>query len=176
MLLNKKFYLINFFILFFSSFVYAEYKIAYIDLDLILSESKPAKLLLSQLKEIEENKIKQFKNDEINLKEEEKKLISKKNLISNEEYNKNVNNFKKKVESYKNIKKTDIENLKKIRNKEILRFLKLINPIIEKIMEENSIEVLFEKKNIFIAKSNYEITQIVIENINKNINEFKIQE
>ena len=43
-------------------------------------------------------------------------------------------------------------------------------------MEENSIEILFEKKNIFIAKSNYDITQIVIENINKNIKNFKIQE
>ena len=128
------------------------------------------------MKEIEENKIKQLKNDEINLIEEEKKLINTKNIISKEVYNKNVSIFKKKVESYKNIKKIDIENLKKTRNNEVLRFLKLINPIIEKIMEENSIEILFEKKNIFIAKSNYEITQIVIDNINKNINEFKIQE
>jgi outer membrane protein len=176
MRLNKKLYLINFFIFFFSSVAYAEYKIAYIDLDLILSESKPAKLLFLQLKEIEENKIKQLKNDEINLIEEEKKLISTKNIISNEEYEKNVSNFKKKVDSYQNIKKIDIKNLKENRNKEVLRFLKLINPIIEKIMDENSIEILFEKKNIFIAKSNYEITQIVIDNINKNINEFKIQE
>ena len=43
-------------------------------------------------------------------------------------------------------------------------------------MTDNAIEVLFEKKNIFIAKSNYDITQIVIEDINKNIKEFKIQE
>ena len=172
----KKFYFINLCIFFFSTFASADNKTAYIDLDLILSESEPAKLLFSQLKEIEENKIKQLKNDEINLIEEEKKLINTKNIISKEVYNKNVSIFKKKVESYKNIKKIDIENLKKTRNNEVIRFLKLINPIIEKIMEENSIEILFEKKNIFIAKSNYEITQIVIDNINKNINEFKIQE
>jgi len=54
--------------------------------------------------------------------------------------------------------------------------LNLINPIIEKIMDENSLEILFEKKNIFIAKSNYDITKIVIDNINKNITEFKILE
>ena len=176
MSLNKKFCLIYFFIFFFSSFAFAENKIAYVNLDLILSESKPAKLLFSQLKEIEENKIKEFKNDEINLKEEEKKLISKKKLISDEEYKKNVNIFKKKVDSYRNKKKTDLENLQKNRNKEILRFLELINPIIEKIMNENSIDILFEKKNIFIAKSNYDITKIVIDNINKNITEFKILE
>jgi outer membrane protein len=172
----KKFYFINICFFFFSTFSLADNKTAYIDVDLILSESKPSKLLFSQLKEIEEKKLKKLKNDEINLKEEEKKILSTKNIISKEEYNKSVNNFKKKVDNYKNIKNKDIENLKLIRNKEIIRFFKLINPIIEKIMEENSIEILFEKKNIFIAKSNYDITQMVIENINKNIKEFKVQE
>ena len=172
----KKFYLINFFIFFFSSLAAGDTKVAYVNLDLILSESKPGKLLFSQLKEIEENMIKKFKNDEINLKEQEKKLISTKNIISNEEYKKNVINFKKKVDNYKKIKNADIENLKKKRNKEILRFFNLINPIIEKIMDENSLAILFEKKNIFIAKSNYDITKIVIDNINKNITEFKILE
>ena len=172
----KKFYLINFFIFFFTSLAFGDMKIAYVDIDLILSESKPGKILLFQLKEIEENKIKQFKKDEINLKDEEKKLISSKNIITSEEYNKNVSNFKKKVDNYRKIKNSDIENLKKKRNKEILRFFNLINPIIEKIMDENSLAILFEKKNIFIAKSNYDITKIVIDNINKNITEFKILE
>jgi len=175
MKLYKNFYLIIFF-LFFSSLAFGDTKIAFVDLDLVLSESKPGKLLFSQLKEIEENKIKQSKNDEIKLKEEKKKLISTKKIISNEKYQKNISNFKKKINNYKKKKNSDIENLKKKRNKEILRLLNLINPIIEKIMDENSLEILFEKKNIFIAKSNYDITKIVIDNINKNITEFKILE
>ena len=172
----KKFYFFNFCIFFFSSVALADNKTAYIDLDLILSKSKPSKLLFSQLKEIEKKKLKQLKNDEINLKEEEKKILNMKNIVSKDEYNKIVINFKKKVDNYRDFKNINIENLKKTRNREVLRFFKLINPIIEKIMEENSIEILFEKKNIFIAKSNYDITQIVIEHIDKNINEFKIQE
>jgi outer membrane protein len=172
----KKFYFINLCFFFFLTFAFADNKTAYINVDLILSESKPSKLLFSQLKIIEDKKLNQLKNDEKNLKDEEKKILSTKNIISEDEYIKSVNNFKIKVNNYKNTKKIDIENLKKIRNKEILRFFKLINPIIEKIMEENSIEILFEKKNIFIAKSNYDITQIVIENINKNIKDFKVQE
>jgi len=175
MKLYKKFYLINFFIFFFTSLAFGDMKIAYVDIDLILSESKPGKILLFQLKEIEENKIKQFKKDEINLKDEEKKLISSKNIITSEEYNKNVSNFKKKVDNYRKIKNSDIENLKKIRNSEILRLLNLINPIIQKIMDDNSLEILLEKKNIFIAKSNTDITNIVIDEINKNIKNFEIE-
>ena len=171
-----KFCFISFSIIFISTYSFANNKTAYIDVDLILSESNPSKFLFLQLKDIEEQKLKKLKSDELKLKEEKKKIIISKNIISNEEYVKIVNNFKKNVDNFKNKKNKDIENLKKIRNAEIIRFFKLVNPIIEKIMEENSIEILFEKKNIFIAKSNYDITQIVIENINKNIKNFKIQE
>ena len=72
-------------------------------------------------------------------------------------------------------KKDNIQALKQKRNEEILRFFNLINPIIENVMEKNSIGILIEKKNIFIAKSNYDITSIVIDEINKNIKEYLIK-
>ena len=43
-------------------------------------------------------------------------------------------------------------------------------------MNDNSIEILIEKKNIFIAKSNYDITQSIIDVINKNISKFVVEE
>ena len=174
MLIIKKLFFINFCIFFLISFSFAETKIAFIDVDLILSKSEPSKLLFSQLKVIEEKKLENLKIDETSLKEEENKILKTKNIISKEEFNKSVNIFKDKVNNYQNSKDKVIENLKQIRNKEIIRFFNLINPIIENIMEENSIEILIDKKNIFMAKSDNDITQIVIENINKNIKEFLI--
>jgi outer membrane protein len=148
---------------FFSSNLYAENKVAYINIDLILSKSNPSKSLFSQLELIEQKQIEKIKNNEIKLKEEEKKIFATKNIISKDEFNKNVDTFQKKVDSHRKLKEKNIQNFKKKRNKEILRFFKLINPIIEKVMEKNSIAILLEKKNIFIAKSNYDITAIVIE-------------
>ena len=167
------FLLISFF--FFSTNLYAESKVAYINIDLVLSESIPSKSLFSQLKLIEEKQIKKIKDEETKLKDEEKKILAKKNIISKEEFNKNVNSFKKKVDTHRKSKEDNIQNLKQKRNNEILRFFKLINPIIEKIMAQNSIGILMEKKNIFIAKSNYDITEIVIDEINKNIKDFLIE-
>ena len=115
-----------------------------------------------------------LKKDEIILKDEEKKILSSKNILSKEEFNNKVRNFQKKVNLYNELKEENIQNLQQKRNKEILRFLNLINPLIEKIMEKNSIGILMEKKNIFIAKSNYDITKILIQDINKNIKEFLI--
>ena len=160
---------------FFSSNLYAENKVAYINIDLVLSESIPSKSLFSQLELMEQEQINKIKNDEIKLKDEEKKILATKNIISKEEFNKNVTAFQKKVDLYRRSKEKNIQNFKQKRNNEILRFLKLVNPLIEKIMENNSIVILIEKKNIFIAKSNYDITEIVIEEINKNIKEFLIE-
>jgi outer membrane protein len=160
---------------FFSSNLYAENKVAYINIDLILSKSNPSKSLFSQLELIEQKQIEKIKNNEIKLKEEEKKIFATKNIISKDEFNKNVDTFQKKVDSHRKLKEKNIQNFNKKRNKEILRFFKLINPIIEKVMEKNSIAILLEKKNIFIAKSNYDITAIVIEEINKDIKDFLIE-
>ena len=171
-----KFFLIFFHLVLFSSTSFANANVAFIDVDLILSESEPSKKLFSQLKIIEDKRINELKNNEINLIEEEKKISKTKNIISKEEFDKRVNTFKNKVENYQKSKKKLIEDIKQTRNAEIIRFFKLINPIIEKIMDENSIEILIEKKNIFMAKSDNDITKIIIEKINKDIKEYLIEE
>ena len=169
-------YLVNIFLFFFSTSSFADIKTGYIDLDLILAKSIPSKILFSKLKINEEKELQILKKKEVDLKNEEKNILGKKNIVSEEEYIKSVSSFKNKINNYNKEKKIVIENLKQIRNKEIIRFFNLINPIIEKTMENDSIEILFEKKNIYIAKSSYDITQIVIENINNEIKDFKMQE
>ena len=167
-----------FFVIFFNIITvnsYAENKIAYIDLDKILSESIPAKSLISQLKEIEKIELDALKLKEKKFKEEENKILSSQNILSQDEYVKNVNIFKKKISSYQLQKKDIIENLKKKRNDEFTRFLKKINPIIEAIMKKNSIDIIIEKKNIFIANSNYDITDVIIKNVDDNIKDFIIE-
>ena len=159
----------------FSVISYADNKIAYLDIDKILSKSKPAKSLFNQLKKNEQVKLDALKLKEKKFKEEENKILSSQNILSKEEYLKNVNIFKKKISSYQIEKKDIIDDLKKQRNNEVMRFLKMINPLIELIMKENSIDILIEKKNIFIAKSNYDITDDVINNIDTNIKDFIIK-
>ena len=158
-----------------TSSLSAENTVAYIDLDKILSKTESGKSLFKQLNILEKSKMEILKDKEKKLKEEENKILSTKNILSQDEYIKKVNTFKKKISFYQNEKKNIIDNLKKKRNNEALRFLKMTNPLIESIMEKNSIDILIEKKNIFIAKSNTDITNIVIENINKNIKNFEIE-
>ena len=85
-----------------------------------------------------------------------------------------MNYFREDLKNYQTKKREIINKFNKKKNDEIIRYINLISPIINEFMEKNSIGILIEKKNIFIAKSNYDITKNVLEKINNQIKEFKI--
>ena len=152
-----------------STNAYAENKVAYLDLDFILSNTNVGKSLFEKIQKFENSKIKELNNKEQILKDEENKILASKNIISKDELNKNISEFQVKLKNYKNLKQNEINLLKKKRNEEIVNLLKSINPIIEKYMNEKSISILIDKKNIFIADKNYDITKNLVDLINNNL-------
>ena len=153
----------------------AEDKVAYLDIDFILTNTLAGKSLLNTLKKQEEVKISKFKTNDEKFKNDEKKILAKKNLVSNEEIKKEMKTLQIEFRKYKINKNNEIENLKKKRNANIMNFINLINPIIEKYMTDNSIYMLIDKKNIFIANNNYDITKKLIELIDNQIKTVEIK-
>ena len=165
----KKITILLIFFLGLSTNIFAENKVAYLDLDFILSNTNVGKSLFKEIQKLESSKIKELNNQEQILKDEENQILASKNIISKDELNKNINEFQIKLKKYKNFKNNEINLLKKKRNEDILNLLKSINPLIEKYMKENSISILIDKKNIFIADKNYDITKNLIDLINNNL-------
>ena len=95
--------------------------------------------------------------------------MASKTIISNDALNEKVSEFKIKLKKYNEYKSAEIENIKQYRSKEILKLIKLINPIINNFMKENSISIILDQKNIFIADKNYDITNDIIKEINKKL-------
>jgi len=173
--LFNKFFFIIIILIFSSNNLKAEDKVAYLDIDFIITNSLAGKSLLTNLQKQEEVKISEFKINDEKFLNDEKKILAKKNLVSNEEIKKEMNALQIKFQEYKKNKKKEIENLKKKRNKNIINFINLINPIIEKYMADNSIYILMDKKNVFIANNNYDITKKLIELIDNQIKTVKIE-
>ena len=161
--------------LFSINFASAEEKVSYIDIDFILSNSLAGKSLLANFKNEEKLKIDKFKLNDEKFKNEEKQILAKKNLISKDELNKELKLLQIKFNEYRDNKLSEIEKLKQKRNKNILNFLNLINPIIEKYMADNSIYMLIDKKNVFIASKKYDVTNNLIELINNQIKTIDIK-
>jgi len=173
--LSKKFFFIILFFFLSINSLKAEDKVSYIDIDFILSNTIAGKKLLNIFKIEEESKINKFKLKDENFQNEEKKILAKKNLISKEEINNELKILNNKFQIYNKEKVKEIDEFKISRNKNIVNFLNLINPIIENYMKDNSIYMLIDKKNVFIASKNYDITNNLIELIDKQIKDIEIK-
>ena len=153
----------------------ADDKVSYLDIDYILTNTLAGKELLNTLKKEEEIKINKFKSNDDSFKNEEKQILAKKNLISEKEINNEMKALQIKFQKYKKVKQKEVEDFKIKRNRNILNFLNLINPIIEKYMSDNSIYMLIDKKNVFIANKEYDITNNLIELIDNQIKNIELE-
>jgi Skp family chaperone for outer membrane proteins len=168
MRLFKNFFLITIILLSVNN-LKAEDKVVYLDIDFILTNTIAGKSLLDNLKKEEQLTIEKFKEKDENFRNEENKILAKKNLISKEEVNKEMKSLQINFQKYRKSKNKEIDDLKKKRNRNVVNFLNLINPIIEKYMSDNSIYMIIDKKNVFIARKNYDITNKLIELIDNQI-------
>ncbi len=165
---KKNFFLILFFLTTFTP-LYGHDNVAYIDMDYILNNSAPGKKIIDKLNLLNNESIKNVKSKEKILKDKEKKLLNEKNLLSEEVYKKNLNNLKNEINEFR---LENIENKKtfqETKKKEFDNFLNTIEPILNNYMKENSINILLDRKNIFIGKSELDITKKIINIINLKI-------
>ena len=164
----KKIYIIIFFNFFFLNPSFSANKIAFIDLDLVIQKSKPGIKILNELNTISKNNIDEIQKLQKDLENQEKSIQNKKNIISEEYHKKELSILRNKISEYRNIKDKKSDEFKKIRNEKITAFFNKANPIIQKYMDDNSLDILLDRKNVFIGKVNSDITKEIISLIDKN--------
>ncbi len=159
-------------IFFFFNFnlVNSSEKIAFINLDKVLNNSIYGKLLLNDIQKLNEKNIEKLKNNETILKKREDDLNKKKNIISEEDFKKELNALKEKIKLYKKDKDAMVKEIDNKRINNLNNFFSKINPIIQEYMDDNSINLLFEQKNVFIGKNSFDITEDIIKEINNKLN------
>ena len=148
--------------------------IAFIDMDKIISTSKPGAYIVSQLKDINSNNKNKFDDEAKKLKEKETKLISQKNILSEKDFQLNINKLKLEFKKFNEIRNKKNSDLNKLKIDSTNKVLKLINPILIKFSNEKSISLILQKKNLILGKTELDITDEIIMIINDEINEFKI--
>ena len=165
----KKNLLINLVFTFLFSIANANEKIAFIDIDFLLAQSNAGKSVLLNLDKLNKKNINSLKSQEQKLIEERAELDKLKNISSEEDMNIKIQAFQKKIEEFNNQKLMLSSNFKNTRDEETLALLQKINPIISNYMEKNQITLIFDKKNIYIAKSELDITKPVLEIVNSKL-------
>ena len=164
----KKFFLVLV-LLFYPILSFADDGIYFVNADAILNNSNYGKKIVNKLKKINSKNILNIEKDEQELKKIENEINKIENIISEDELNKKISNLKNKILIYREKKEITFKEYNDLKNKELKQFFEKITPFIEKFMENNSIKIMLEKKNIFIANSNYDKTDELIKFLNKNI-------
>ena len=170
-MINKiKFYfLILITYLFTINLCLSEDKIAFIDLDLVLKKSKIGQTYLVKINEKNEENIKNLKSKEKELKKMEDDIKKKQNILSKEELDKEIFSLQEKIKKFRSDKDKIVLEFNKMKNESLNNFFNQVNPIIQNFMDENSIDILIERKNIFIGKKNSDITDTIVKKIDSTL-------
>ncbi len=160
---------------FFSLNINAQ-NIATIRLSYIINNSNEFQTFLIKLDKIKSKYFDELKNEEKQLEKRKIEIENSKILFNEDEYSKLVNIFDDNANKYL-IKVEKIENYLnnniKINEKIILKTISLI---IEEYSQKNKLDVILNEDQYFISSGSLDISDIIIEELNKKKLDLKISE
>jgi len=166
-------YLVKFFVVTFliitSTQAFAEQKIVVLDMKIVLNSSKAGKGAQDFLKKSFNDNQKKFAEIEKNLKKEEDDLLQKKTVLSKEEYTKKADNLRKKVIDYQSQRRSALDKIATQRAEAREMLMKKVEPIVDNYIRENNISLVMDKQNMIGGLSEYDITEVIIEKLNKEL-------
>ena len=144
-------------------------------MDRVISISSPGSSILKQLKSINNKNLTFLKEEEKRFEEKKKKLVNQKNIISEDDFKKKEGELKLQINNYNQNRKKMIEEFNRLKVDSTNKLLKKINPILTKFSNDNKIAIILQKKDLIIGKTELDITNEIIKNVNNEIKEFKIK-
>lgn len=157
-----------------TSFAYAE-GTYFMDLSRVMNESiagKDAKKILNNKLTSGKTKYSKIEKDLLN---QERDIISKKKILSKEEYQSTVGELRKKVAKFQQDKRKNLTSIDKLRIDSRNALIKSLNPILKKYMEAKKISIVVDKRDILLGDSNLDITSDILKLLNKEIKKLNLK-
>ena len=167
-MIKKKFALVALLLLFFNNISYAN-TVSFVDIDFLINNSTIGKSILLKLENKDKENIKFLKEREKIIKKLESEIKNKQNVLSEKELEAEINTLKNKISEFNLEKNNIVKSFASFKNKELKEVLDKFNKIIQNYMTENSIDIVLNKKNIFIGKNTSDITKKILIEIENNL-------
>ena len=148
----------------------AEQILKYANMDQVIKETNIGNKMIKKINEIDQENIKKLSSYENELKNIENEIKLKKNIISEQEFEKEINDLKKKIADFNKEKNQMVKNFNNIKKKELKILFDIINPIVQNYMDKNSIDIILNSNNIYIGNKKSDLTNQLIEEINNSVN------
>ena len=169
----KKFYLI-FFLILTSANAYSSEKIITVDIDYIINTSKAGIYIQDQLNVKNDNRVKKLEIKNKELSNKEKNLIAKKNVLSEKDFENEVNILKKEIRDFNNNNKKIIQEINQKRSEAFSKLIKEVNKILIEYSKKNEVLMILDKKNLLLSKNDIDVTQEILDQLNNKLTKISI--
>ena len=160
-----KIIILSFILIFMATQSKSETKVAFIQMDILINESSAGKSLIEELNKIDKKNKKRFKETKEKLDKEKNDITLKKDILSKEEYEKQIIKLNDKFRSFQADAKKSAESLKTKRNAGMQKILKEINILLSEYSKKNELTFIIDQKNIIIGKSDLNITKEILKSL-----------
>lgn len=167
MIKSKLIYFILFIVLLFINNIKAEiYSINFVDIDKIINDSEIGATAISEIENRVKNKYDEFKKIDSDLKQKELEILRKKNLISQEEFNNEIQILRENISNFQKEKKIFDDTINEERSKIYNILLNTLRKVLSDYASSNSISLIVQKSNIIIGKKDLDITDKILKAFN----------
>lgn len=142
-------------------------EILIVDINFLLKNSEKGKKIQKELDNFGSKQKKIFEKKQKDLKEKESNIASKKNVLSAEDFNKEIQLFKSELNRFNEERRKSIQEINKKRTNLIAKLLEDINKILVNYSKEKNISTIIDKKNIIITRAENDITKEILSILNK---------
>ena len=152
---------------------YSNEKIVYVDMNSLINNSKAGTSINNQMKKVLDKNNSEYQFLEKKLRQEEKDLLNKKNVLDPNKYKDEVNIFKNKINKLKIERNKEIEDIQKSNVKAKNELVSIVTEILAKYSTENQIKLVLNKESIILGIKTIDITNEVLILLDKKIKKIK---
>tara|TARA_B100000287_G_C20537780_1_gene743442 strand:- start:460 stop:987 length:528 start_codon:yes stop_codon:yes gene_type:complete len=157
-----------------TSYGYSQ-NIVYANLEYLVQNSIAGKNIINHFDKLNQKLSNEINNDKKIILEKEKSLISKKNILDEEEFTSEVKKLRNELISINNANKEKLNNINDDKDEVSKSFMSQINIILKEFAETNNIDIVISSKQMLIGKSSLDVTDDLMKIIDKKIKKFEIK-
>ena len=152
---------------------YSNEKIVYVDMNFLINDSKAGISINNQMKKVLDKNNSEYQSLEKKLRQEEKDLLNKKNVLDPNKFKDEVNIFKNKINKLKVERNKEIENIQKRNVKAKNELVSIVTEILAKYSSENQINLVLNKESIILGIKTIDITNEILNLLDKKVKKIK---
>ena len=154
-----------FVLLFYSTTSHAD-KIVYLDVQYIIDNSNLGVFYKNKIKIQQDKNVSELKIKENEIEKTEIEIKNKKNILSEEEINKYINELNELVKSYQLKRNEFNKNIIESKKEYTSKILNILNPVLTNYVDKNEIIIVLDKKNILVGIKSLDITPTILKLLN----------